>query len=122
MANYEALRKATHNAVIGRPFTRILGLSTWEQKETFLEEAENTAMEMVVTYDWADDHGLLPEIIGQVKFLLLTLKNYVAPVQPPVVPPKIPDQSATDKEGKIHGRKRPNEDELRRNRRILVRI
>ena len=56
---------------------------------------------MVVTYDWADDHGLLPEIIGQAKFLALTTKNYVALVWPPVVPPAVLNQTATDKEAKI---------------------
>ena len=68
MANHEALRKATFDSVVGRPFTRIPGLPTWEQKETLLEEAQESAMEMVVSYDWAGDHELLPEIIGHVKF------------------------------------------------------
>ena len=58
-------------------------------------------MEQVVSYEWAGDHGLLPEIIGDVKFLSLTEKQYVAPVRPPVVPPQVLDQSATDKEAKI---------------------
>ena len=68
MVNYEALRQTTFDAVVGRPFTRIPGLPTWEQKENFLEEAQAIAMEMVVSYDWAGDHELLPEIIGHVKF------------------------------------------------------
>ena len=53
MANYKAVTKATHDTIVGRPFTRIPGLPTWEQKETFLEEAEEMSMEMIVFYDWA---------------------------------------------------------------------
>ena len=75
MVNYEAMQKDTYDTVVGRPFTRIPGLPTWEQKETFLEEAQESAMEMVVSYDWAGDHGLLPEVIGSIKFLSLTSKN-----------------------------------------------
>ena len=101
MINYEGIRKETYDAVVGRPFTRIPGLPTWEQKETFLEEAEEISMKMAVSYDWAEDHRLLPEIIGHVKFLSRTTKNYVAPNRPPVVPPAVLNQTATDKEAKI---------------------
>ena len=51
MANYEAPRKATHDTVVDRPFTRIPGLPTPEQKENFLEEVEEITIEMVVAYD-----------------------------------------------------------------------
>ena len=56
MVNYEGIRKETYDAVVGRPFTRIPGLPTWEQKEAFLEEAQESAMEQVVSYEWAGNH------------------------------------------------------------------
>ena len=71
MVNYEGIQKETYDTVVGRPFTRIPGLPTWEQKETFLEEAQESAMEQVVSYEWAGDHGLLPEVIKNVKFFFL---------------------------------------------------
>ena len=86
MADHEAVRKQTHDAVVARPFTRIAGLPTWEEKENFLEEACTLAMSFIVAYDWAGDHGLLAEIVGKVKYLALTTKNYVEPKRPPIVP------------------------------------
>ena len=86
MADHEAVRKQTHDAVVARPFTRIAGLPTWEEKENFLEEASTLAMCFIVAYDWAGDHGLLAEIVGKVKYLALTTKNYVEPKRPPIVP------------------------------------
>ena len=69
MASLEAVRKDTHDTVVGRPFTRTPGLPTWEQKEKFLEEAEEVALEFTVNHAWAGDHGLLAEIMGPVKYL-----------------------------------------------------
>ena len=83
MTDCETTRKSTHDAVISKQFTRIPGLPTWEQKESFILEASELAMSFTVTYPWAGDHGLLAEILGQAKYLAKTGKNYVPPVRPP---------------------------------------
>ena len=62
MSANETVRKETQDTVVGRPFTRVPGHPTWEQKDKFLQEAEDLAMEFTVNYDWAGDHGLLAEI------------------------------------------------------------
>ena len=59
MASHEAVRKATHETVVGRPFTRIPGEPTWEQKENFLRESTDLSLEFTVSYNWAGGHGLL---------------------------------------------------------------
>ena len=66
-----------------------------------MEEAEECSMDFAVAYDWADDHGLLPGIISDVKLLALTGKNYVAAVWPPVFVPAVLNQTATGKMSRI---------------------
>ena len=83
MVDYETIRKETHDYVVSRPFTVVQGLPTWEQGQKFLEECEELAMAMDVTYDWAGDHGLLAEIYGYQKYFQLTGKRYVPPASPP---------------------------------------
>ena len=51
MSANETVRKETHDSVVGRPFTRIPGQPTWEQKEKFLEETGELAIEFTVSYD-----------------------------------------------------------------------
>ena len=75
--------------MVSRPFTRVPGLPTWEQGQKFLEECEELAMAMDVTYSWAGDHGLLAEIYGYQKYFQVTGKRYVPPARPPVVHPDI---------------------------------
>ena len=40
------------------------GKPTYEQKEKFIEEAEELAMAFTVSYPWAGKHHLLAEVIG----------------------------------------------------------
>ena len=89
MVDYETIRKETHDYVVSGPFTRVPGLLTWEQVHKLLEECEELAMAMDVTYDWAGDHGLQADIYGYQKYFTLTGKQYVPPVRPPVVHPDI---------------------------------
>ena len=101
MASLEAVRKDTHDTVVGRPFTRTPGLPTWEQKDKFLEEAEEMALEFTVNHEWAGKFGLLAEIIGPVKYLAKTEKVYVPPPRPPVVHPDVLAGHLTDKAARI---------------------
>ena len=87
--DYESVRQQTKNAVLARPFTRVAGKPTFEQKESFIEEAEDLAMSFSVSYTWAGEHGLLAEIQGWHKYNAKTGKHYVAPVRPPVYDPRI---------------------------------
>ena len=88
MSDPEVARKNAYQAVIDRPFTRICGKPTWEQKEVLLQESRDLSMIFdQVSYDWAGPYGLLAEVEGGTKFTALTTKQYTAPVRPP---PKTP--------------------------------
>ena len=39
--NYESVRQQTKNAVMARPFTRVTGKPTYEQKEKFIDKTES---------------------------------------------------------------------------------
>ena len=62
--DYESVRQQTTDAVLARPFTRVTGKPTFEQKEKFLEEAEELAMNFAVTYPWSGAYGLLAKVMG----------------------------------------------------------
>ena len=47
--DYESVRLQSKNAVLARPFTRVTGKPTFEQKEAFIEEAEDLAMSFLVS-------------------------------------------------------------------------
>ena len=87
--DYESVRQQTRDAVLARPFTRVTGKPTFEQKEKFIEEAEGLAMNFAVSYPWSGQHGLLAEIMGAHKYLAETGKHYVPPARPPVYDPAI---------------------------------
>ena len=82
--DYENVRQQTKNAVQARPFTRLTGKPTYEQKERFIDEAEELAMGFTVSYPWSGAHSLLTEVMGARKYLAETGKHYVPPVRPPV--------------------------------------
>ena len=84
MAEYNTLKETIRASVIARPFTRIPGKPSWEEKENLLEEAEEMALEMEVSYDWSDGYGLLAEVQGAAKYLVTTGLAYVEPVRPDV--------------------------------------
>ena len=87
--DYESVRQQTRDAVLARPFTRVPGKPTYEQKEKFIEEAEELAMNFAVSYPWAGQHGLLAKVMGAHKYLAKTGKHYVPPACPPVYDPRI---------------------------------
>ena len=87
--DYEIVRPQSKNAVQARPFTRVTGKPTYEQKEKFINEAEELAMGFTVSYPWSGAHGLLAEVMGAHKYLAETGKNYVPPARPPVFNPAI---------------------------------
>ena len=104
MVNAETVRKDTHDTVIGSPFTRVPGLPTFEAWENFLEEAQESALGITVEYDWAGDHGLLVEIVGDVKYNVLTggtLVPYTTPTRPPTVDANVLAGNLTDKAARI---------------------
>ena len=80
--SYHELEKSTYDTVREHRFTRILSKPTWQQKEDLIQEASDIAVEMEVTYDWADDFGLLAMVIGDTRYLAETTLNYVAPIKP----------------------------------------
>ena len=93
--DYENVRQQTKAAVVARPFTRVTGKPTYEQKEKFIEEAEELAMAFTVSYTWSGAHGLLAEIMGDRKYLAETDKHYVPPVRPPGYVPTITTTTMT---------------------------
>ena len=84
MMDYESVRQQTRDAVLARLFTRVTGKPTYEQKEKFIDEAEELAMAFTVSYPWAGQHGLLAKVMGAHKYHAETGKNYVPPARPPV--------------------------------------
>ena len=87
--DYESIRQQTHAAVVANPFTRVPGQPTFEQKEAFISECEEVALQFTVSYPWAGEHGLLAEVAGATKYLATTGKAYVAPVRPLICDPRI---------------------------------
>ena len=87
--DYESVRQQTKNAVQARPFTRVTGKSTYEQKEKFIDETEELAMGFSVSYPWSGAYGILAEVMRAHKYLSKTGKNYVPPARPPVYNPAI---------------------------------
>ena len=81
--DYKSARQQIKNAVQARPFTRVTGKPTYEQKEKFIDEAEELAMGFTVSYPWSGAHGLLAEVMGAHKYLAETGKNYVPLARPP---------------------------------------
>ena len=75
--------KSTYKWIGARPFTRIHEKPTWDQVERLHEEAEDVAMDCDVSYSWSNEHGLLAEILGPVKYLAGTTLVYVEPTKPP---------------------------------------
>ena len=65
------------------------GRPTYEQKEKFIEEAEELAMVFTVSYSWAGQHGLSDKVMGAHKYHVEAGKNYVPPAHPPVHDPRI---------------------------------
>ena len=82
MAEYVTIEKATREAVVENPFTRIQGLPTWLQKTQLIEEMEEAAMRCDVSYPWAGDYGLLALIDGPDTYLTRTGLDFIAPVKP----------------------------------------
>ena len=87
--DYGSARQQTKNTVQVRPFTRVTGKPAYEQKEKFIDEAEELAMGFTVSYPWSGAHGLLAEVMGAHKYLDETGKNYVPLARPPVHNPAI---------------------------------
>ena len=101
MSDPEIARKNACQAVIDRPFTRICGKPSWEEKEGLLRESRDVSMIFTqVSYDWAGEYGLLAEIEGGTKFTALTTKQYTAPVRPPAQDPGIVAGNVTDKQAR----------------------
>ena len=87
MAEYSSLKDQVRANVFAKPFTRIPGKPTWEDKEKLIQEAEILALDLGVSYDWAGEYGLLAEVQGAAKYLVTTTEVYVAPVRPDVNDP-----------------------------------
>ena len=67
--SYHELEKSTYETIREHRFTRILSKPPWEQKEDLIQEASDIAVEMEVTYPWADDFGLLAMVIDDIWYL-----------------------------------------------------
>ena len=60
--------------------------------KTLQKEMEDAAITCTVSYDWAEDFGLLAEIQGAERYLQITTQRgtaqtYVTPVKPPHIHP-----------------------------------
>ena len=97
-ADPEVARRNAYRRAKDTTFTRVAGLPSWEEKETFYDEAQELALTYDnVTYDWAGEYGLLAEIIGATRMNTLTNVTYVLPVNPPPVNPDVEAGNLTEK-------------------------
>ena len=99
MTEYSTLEASTCTQVTAQPFTRLPGKPSWRQKETLITEASEIAMEMHVSYPWADKNGLMAVVHGAEKYLADIGLDYVQPVRPQhphpeifVTVPRVPTQ------------------------------
>ena len=83
MTSYHDLEDSTYKWIRAQPFTRIHGKPTWDRVERLHEEAADVAMDCDVSYTWLNEHVLLAEILGPVKYLAGTTLVYVEPTKPP---------------------------------------
>ena len=60
----ESVRQQTRDAILARPFTRVTGKPTYEQKGKFIVEAEELAMTFTASYPWEGKHCLLAKVMG----------------------------------------------------------
>ena len=84
--DYKSIRKQTQDAVDARPFTRVPGQPTFEQREKILKEL---VMSFAVSYLWAREHGLLTKVMGAPKYQIKTSRNYVPSARPPIAEQRI---------------------------------
>ena len=82
--DYESVRQQTKSAVQARPFTRMTGKPSYEQKEKIIDEEEELAMAFTVSYPWSGPHGLLAEVMGA---LLQGPSRDGQKLRPPAHPP-----------------------------------
>ena len=68
MVDYESARQQNKDAVLARPFKRVTGKPTFKQKQKLIKGAEELAMSFLVSYPWADEHGLLAKVMGVHKY------------------------------------------------------
>ena len=55
----KSVRQQIKDKVLMRPFKRVTGKPTFDQKLTFIEKAEDLTMSFSVFYPCAGEHGLL---------------------------------------------------------------
>ena len=91
-------KKAAFDAVCKYPLTQILGRLTRTQRDKLVEEISHLALECNVTYKWAEDYGLLAEIMGNEAYLLLIRKEYTKPTEPPKYPEELDEDSTKDEQ------------------------
>ena len=72
MSSVHKLEASTYAKLRAKPFMRIQGKPDWKQMKTLQKEMEDTSMTCAVTYDWAEDYGMLAEIQGAERYLQIT--------------------------------------------------
>ena len=88
MTSYHDLEEQTYNKIQAKPFTRIHGPVDWTSKEILKGEAQDVAMNCLVSYDWAVTFSLIVMIMGATIYAAEypNLPAYVEPVHPPSNP------------------------------------
>ena len=88
MTSYHDLEEQTYAKICAKSFTRIHGLVDWTSKEILKEEAQDVAMNCLVSYDWAVTFSLIVMIMGATIYAAEypNLPAYVEPVHPPSNP------------------------------------
>ena len=95
MSSFHELEASTYAKLQAKPFTKIQGKPDLKHMKKLRREMEDAAMTCTVSYDWAQDYGLLVEIQGASRYLQITTQDYVQPVKPPYTPPAIlPNRTA----------------------------
>ena len=83
-------KKAEYDRIRAKPFTRIHGRPTRNGVDRLASEAGDATLETQIPgFDWAEEHGLLAEVVGIQQYLAKTNKTYVLPTEPSVFDSRI---------------------------------
>ena len=83
-------KKAEYDRIRAKPFTRIHGRPTRNGVDRLASEAGDAVLETQIPgFDWAGEHGLLAEVVGDALYTDKTGKTYILPTEPQVFDSRI---------------------------------
>ena len=93
ISNARSYETAEYERVKAMPLTKVHGKPTRQARVLMHEECMETSATADVSYEWAEEHGLLAEFTPADTYADDTGFNYVEPVRPPRVHPDIAEDT-----------------------------